>query len=126
MENKEKNLGSVVHRYSEKDDRWCYIEYDVDAKIVGLNFMQGSNNQRDYDFFKESWCESDVSLTNFYDSMLYTFPIEKASVDKFTFINKCMWAYFSAQDKSNWWPEGEVAAAKLSADITFTGSMGAD
>ena len=100
MENKEKNLGTVTHRYSEKDDRWCYIEYDMDAKIVGMNFMQGSNNSRDYGHFKQSWCESDNNLLNFYNTMLYTFPIEKASVDKFTFINKVMWAYFSAQVKA--------------------------
>lgn len=100
MENKEKNLGTVVHRYSDPDDRWVYIEYDVNAKIVGMNFMQGSNNFRDYSHFNKSWCESDVNLLNFYDTMLYTFPIEKASVDKFTFINKVMWAYFSAQVKA--------------------------
>ena len=100
MKNIEKNLGTVTHRYSEPDDRWCYIEYDINAKIVGMNFMQGSNNQRDYGFFKESWCYSDVNLLNFYNSMLYTFPIEQASVDKFTFINKVMWAYFSAQVKA--------------------------
>ena len=111
MENKEKNLGTVVHRYSEKDDRWCYIEYDVNGKIVGLNFMQGSNNSRDYELFKYKWGYSDVNLTNFYDSMLYTFPIEKASVDKFTFINKCMWAYFSAQDKTGWASYGEEYVA---------------
>jgi len=111
MENKEKNLGTVVHRYSEKDDRWCYIEYDMKAKVVGLNFMQGSNNQRDYNQFKKSYGESDINLTNFYDSMLYTFPIEKASVDKFTFINKCMWAYFSAQDKTEWASYGEEYVA---------------
>ena len=100
MENIEKNLGTVAHRYSEPDDRWCYIEYDVNAKIVGMNFMQGSNRQRDYDNFKAQWCYSDKDLLNFYNTMLYTFPIEKASVDKFTFINKVMWAYFSAQVKA--------------------------
>jgi len=72
----------------------------VNAKIVGMNFMQGSNCQRDYSFFKESWAYSDDNLLNFYNTMLYTFPIEKASVDKFTFINKVMWAYFSAQVKA--------------------------
>ena len=46
MKNVEKNLGTVAHRYSEPDDRWCYIEYDVNAKIVGMNFMQGSGNIR--------------------------------------------------------------------------------
>ena len=100
MKNVEKNLGTVAHRYSEPDDRWCYIEYDINAKIVGMNFMQGSNNSRDYGHFKRSWCESDNNLLNFYNTMLYTFPIEKASVDKFTFINKVMWAYFSAQVKA--------------------------
>ena len=100
MKNVEKNLGTVAHRYSEPDDRWCYIEYDINATIVGMNFMQGSNCQRDYGFFKESWAYSDDNLLNFYNTMLYTFPIEKASVDKFTFINKVMWAYFSAQVKA--------------------------
>ena len=111
MVNKELNVARVTHIYSEKDDRWCYIEYDIEAKIVGLNFMQGSNNFRDYNSFKESWCYADVNLSNFYDSMLYTFPIEKASVDQFTFINKVMWAYFSAQDKSEWASYGEEYGA---------------
>ena len=70
MENIEKNLGTVAHRYSEPDDRWCYIEYDVNAKIVGMNFMQGSNSQRDYGHFKRSWCESDNNLLNFYNTNL--------------------------------------------------------
>ena len=112
----------IEHIWCDKNDRWIYLEYNEENKICGMNFMQGD----EYEEFKVNWVVNDSGLMEFYTEMLYTFPIEKASVDKFTFINKCMWAYFSAQDKSRWWPEGEVAAAKLSGDITFTGSMGAD
>ena len=54
--------------------------------------MQGD----EYDYFKKSWCHNDQGLTEFYHSMLYTFPIEKASVNTIEFINKCMWAFHTA------------------------------
>ena len=90
MNNKEAT--QVKHVWCESDDRWVYIEYNIINKIIGLNFVQGN----DYDYFKEKWCVSDQGLTEFYESMLYTFPIEKASVSTLEFINKCMWAYHSA------------------------------
>ena len=91
MNNKE--VTQVKHVWCESDDRWVYIEYNSINKIIGLNFMQGD----DYKYFKTKWCVgSDHSLTEFYKQMLYTFPIEKASVNTLEFINKVMWAYHSA------------------------------
>ncbi len=85
-------VNKVVHEWSEKEDRWIYIEYNAQRKIIGLNFMQGD----EYDYFKEKWCYNDQGLTEFYTTMLYTFPIEKASVNTLEFINKVMWAYHQA------------------------------
>jgi hypothetical protein len=85
-------VDKVVHEWSEKEDRWLYIEYNAQRKIIGLNFMQGD----DYDYFKKCWCHNDHGLTDFYEAMLYTFPIEKASVSTIEFINKCMWAFHTA------------------------------
>ncbi len=59
-------LDKVVHQWCDSNDRWMYIEYDRDGKVMGLNFMQGD----DYEFFKESWCVSDQGLTEFYKQML--------------------------------------------------------
>ena len=89
---KENKVDKVVHEWSEKEDRWIYIEYNAQRKIIGLNFMQGG----EYDYFKSKWCHNDQGLTEFYYSMLYTFPIEKASVNTIEFINKVMWAYHTA------------------------------
>ena len=88
----EYKVDKVVHEWSEKEDRWIYIEYNAQRKIIGLNFVQGD----EYDYFKESWCHNDQGLTEFYNSMLYTFPIEKASVNTIEFINKVMWSYHQA------------------------------
>ena len=85
-------VDKVEHIWSEKEDRWIYIEYNEQHKIIGLNFMQGD----DYEFFKEVWCHTDAGLTEFYESMLYTFPIEKVSVNNIEFINKCMRAFHTA------------------------------
>ena len=85
-------VDKVVHEWSEKEDRWIYIEYNAKRKIIGMNFMQGD----EYDCFKKSWCYNDQGLTEFYESMLYTFPIEKASVNTLEFINKVMWSYHQA------------------------------
>ena len=86
------SVEKVEHIWCNSNDRWIYIEYNEQRKIIGLNFMQGD----EYENFKKSWCVIDEGLTEFYKSMLYTFPIEKASVDTISFINKCMWAYHSA------------------------------
>ena len=52
----------VVHRWNEESDRWMYIEYNQQGKIVGLNYMQGD----EYQLFKKHWCVSDMGLTEFY------------------------------------------------------------
>lgn len=82
----------VEHRWSGESDRWMYIEYNQQGKIVGLNFMQGD----EYQLFKKSWCVSDRGLTEFYQRQKYTFPIEFEAVDSLTFVNSCMWAYHAA------------------------------
>ena len=89
---KELVVDKVTHEWCEKDDRWVYIEYNSQRKIIGLNFVQDN----DYEYFKKSWCKSDEGLTEFYNSMLYTFPIEKSSVNTLEFINKVMWSYHQA------------------------------
>ena len=90
---KELVVDKVTHEWCEKDDRWVYIEYNSQRKIIGLNSMQDN----DYEYFKKSWCKSDEGLTEFYNSMLYTFPIEKSSVNTLEFINKVMWSYYQAR-----------------------------
>lgn len=89
---KKHRIDKIEHVWSEVEDRWIYIEYNAQRKIIGLNFMHGD----DYDYFKEYWCCNDQGLTEFYNSMLYTFPIEKVSVNTIEFINKCMWAFHIA------------------------------
>ena len=86
------DIDKVEHVWCEDDDRWIYLEYNKQHKIIGMNFMQGDF----YQGFKRDWCVSDVGLTEFYESMLYTFPIEKASVSNLSFINKCMWTFHTA------------------------------
>lgn len=101
MTTKNKNtVDKVVHEWCEKDDRWVYIEYNNQRKIIGLNFMQGD----DYEYFKEKWAHNNEALMDFYTAMLYTFPIEKASCNTLEFINKVMWALHEAEviyDKFN-------------------------
>jgi hypothetical protein len=92
LEKKGKELDMVVHQWCDDNDRWMYIEYDRDGKVMGLNFMQGN----EYEIFKEAYCTADRGMTDFYQSMLYTFPIEQQSCSALSFINKCMWAYFTA------------------------------
>lgn len=85
-------VDKVVHEWCEKDDRWVYIEYNNQRKIIGLNFMQGD----EYEYFKATWAHNNEGLMDFYNSMVYTFPIEKASVNTLEFISKVMWAYHQA------------------------------
>ena len=85
-------VDKVTHVWCEEDDRWIYIEYNNQSKIVGLGFMQGD----EYDYFKDSWCHNDQGLMQFYNFMIHKFPIEKASVNTLEFINKVMWAYHFA------------------------------
>ena len=81
----------IEHIWSEENDRWIYLEYNEQYKICGMSFMQGD----EYEVFKES-AENDPGLLEFYRDMLYTFPIEQASVNTIEFINKVMWTYVSA------------------------------
>jgi hypothetical protein len=85
-------LDRVVHQWCDDNDRWMYIEYDRDGKVMGLNFMQGD----EYECFKKDWCVSDEGLTAFYKQMLYTFSYEQGNVPEHCFINSCMWAYHAA------------------------------
>ena len=82
----------VEHIWCEQDDRWIYLEYNEKNKICGMSFMQGD----EYEVFKAEYAENDRGLMEFYETMLYTFPIEQVSVDRISFINKVMWAYVSA------------------------------
>lgn len=97
--NKGGDVTKVEHVYCDKNDRWMYIEYNDNREIIGLNFMQGSTSPKDYGNFKKRWCVNDINLMHFYSMMLYTFPVEKASVSTLSFINKCMWAHFSAVNR---------------------------
>ena len=90
--NKDYRIDKVEHIWCKSDDRWVYIEYCEQRKIIGLNFMQGD----EYECFKKGWCHNDQGLKEFYDLMLHMFSIEKASVTTLSFINKCMWAFHSA------------------------------
>ena len=83
----------ITHEWCEQNDRWIYIEYNSQRKIIGLNFM----HDNDYEYFKEKWCHNDQGLMEFYNSMVYTFPIEKSSVNTLEFINKVMWSYHQAK-----------------------------
>tara|TARA_R110000822_G_scaffold45861_13_gene122459 strand:+ start:1661 stop:1987 length:327 start_codon:yes stop_codon:yes gene_type:complete len=79
----------VEHVWNDENDRWIYIEYAEENKIIGLNFMQGY----DYDYFKECWAKSNDGLTNFYNLMIDEFKVERDRTTRITFINKCIWAY---------------------------------
>ena len=82
----------IEHIWCDKNDRWIYLEYNEQNKICGMNFMQGDY----YEGLKENWVVNDPGLMEFYETMLYTFPIEQVSVDTMTFINKVMWTYATA------------------------------
>lgn len=101
MKNKDKHIvHKVVHEWSEDQDRWVYIEYNNQQKIIGLNFMQGD----EYEHFKEKWAYNNEALMAFYTAMTYCFPIEKASNDTLEFVNKVMWAFHETEviyDKFN-------------------------
>ena len=94
-------INKVEHVWDDEEDRWIYIEYNAQGEIIGLNFMQGD----EYDCFKKRWCKNDQGLMEFYDSMLYTFPIEKSSVSALRFINKCMWAFHTALASREEYPQ---------------------
>ena len=82
----------IEHIWCESDDRWISLEYNEQNKICGMSFMQGD----EYEVFIHNYAGNDRGLMEFYETMLYTFPIDKTSVDTIAFINKVMWAYCSA------------------------------
>ena len=84
-------MDKVEHIWCEDNDRWIYLEYNKQRKIIGMNFMQGDF----YEGFKRDWCKSDEGLTGFYKYMLYTFP-EIPDLHALSFINKCMWSFHTA------------------------------
>jgi hypothetical protein len=61
MSSKENEIVKVVHKWSEKNDRWIYIAYNDSNNIIGLNFMQGN----EYDLFKKDFCINDRRLNSF-------------------------------------------------------------
>jgi hypothetical protein len=89
---KDNKVIKVEHLWCESEDRWIHLEYNELNGVCGMNFMQGD----EYEVFKSQYAENDKGLMEFYETMLYTFPIEKNSVDRISFINKVMWAYCSA------------------------------
>lgn len=80
-------ITKVEHIWSEKSDRWIYIEYCKDNNIIGLNYCQGG----DYDYFKKYYCQNDSELHSLYNLFASEFPIEKKSISRLDFINKCLW-----------------------------------
>ena len=47
------DIDKVEHVWCESDDRWVYLEYNKQRKIIGMNFMQGDF----YEGFKRDWCK---------------------------------------------------------------------
>jgi len=82
----------VEHVFHEMDDRWIYLEYDADNRLIGVNFMQGD----DYQDFELAWCYRDQGLTKYCNSMRYIFPTERASVSELNFISRCMSSWIEA------------------------------
>ena len=87
MDNSE--LDKVVHQWCDDNDRWIYIEYNRDGKVMGLNFMQGD----EYEIFKQAYCENNEYLFRFYKVMLTNFTLDQEVLTEIEFINKCMWAF---------------------------------
>ena len=86
-----KKIEKVEHIWCDQDDRWVYIER-YEGGEIGLNFMQGD----EYDYFKLNWCVVDKGLSEFYEQMKITLPIEKQSNTEIGFMNIVVWAYHSA------------------------------
>ena len=84
-------IEKVEHVWCQQDDRWVYIERYEDGEI-GLNFMQGD----EYEEFKEYCNKPDKGLSEFYEQMRITLPIQRQSESDISFINTVMWAYHSA------------------------------
>ena len=91
------NITKVEHIWCKEDDRWLYIAYNDQSKIVGINFAQGDF----YDCFTEKFCYTHKPLTRFYREMIKLFNVECVSTDKVEFINKCIWAWLGQYETWN-------------------------
>jgi hypothetical protein len=73
--------------WSKSNDRLILIIRSND-EIIGLNFMQGD----ELDIFKESYCNIDEDLTNFYKAIKPFLDERNNEIDD---INSAIWAWFS-------------------------------
>ena len=89
LEQRLEPITKVEHVWCGSEDRWIYIEYNAQNKIVGLNFMQGD----EYKEFKEDWCVSNENLVRLYNTLKKEFKETKKATTKIEFINKCFWIY---------------------------------
>ena len=81
----------VMHIWCKEDDRWLYLEFDDNAKIVGINFCQGD----DYESFKDTFACPDKKLMRFYDWVCHFLQSSNAPFN-LIFINKvCRRYYFN-------------------------------
>ena len=70
-------------------DRYIYV-VRKNNEVVGLNFMQGSD-ETDLNHFKENYCKVDEDLTAFYNAIKFYLNGE-SEVERF---NQAMWSWFS-------------------------------
>ena len=89
-------LDRVVHQWCDDNDRWMYIEYDRDGKVMGLNFMQGD----EYELFKEEYCIEDRALSTFFDEMKndeLPFDLQLEKDGDVEYIDKIIWIFYKAK-----------------------------
>ena len=88
MSSKENEIVKVVHKWSEKNDRWIYIAYNDSNNIIGLNFMQGN----EYDLFKKDFCINDRRLNSLYKHIVYNYRFaDDCSSEEI--LDKVIWTY---------------------------------
>ena len=83
-------IKEIRHVWCGEDDRWLYLEFNENEKIIGINFCQGD----EYGIFKEKYTCSDERLTEFYNIMVRNFIKEDYTINNVVkFVNKVCWAY---------------------------------
>ena len=83
-------IKEIRHVWCGENDRWLYLEFDENEKIIGINFCQGD----EYGIFKEQYTCSDERLTEFYNIMVSNFNIENYAIyNVVEFVNKVCWTY---------------------------------
>tara|TARA_R110000772_G_scaffold129534_1_gene237689 strand:- start:36 stop:347 length:312 start_codon:yes stop_codon:yes gene_type:complete len=92
-----KEVKKVEHIWSEKNNRWIYIEKDNENNIIGLNFMH--NN--DYIHFQLHWCKLDKDFTEFYQYCMGNFKHEYNNRSFSSFLNICIDAFNRAKGLNN-------------------------